>query len=146
MQRVVRRNCVFFLSAFRRGDTKGLKFEVAFRIAVLFVSPPAGFPARGFLFSDRRCLLRDSSYPHSDTGFRLNRKHCGYWQAFLHDLVTRELGRELAVMIPRPNGNASEGAEAVASPVLSMSCPGSAGLIVAARIAGAGLDRNGASA
>ncbi len=146
MQKVVRRNCVFFLSAFRRGDTKGLKFEVAFRIGVLFVSPPAGFPARGFLFSDRRCLLRDSSYPHSDTGFRLNRKHCGYWQATLHDLVTRELGGVFPLMVAGANGNASEGAEAVPCPVFGMSCPGNAGLIVAARIAGAGLDRNGASA
>ena len=108
MQKVVRRNCVFFLSAFRRGDTKGLKFEVAFRIGVLFVSPPAGFPARGFLFSDRRCLLHDSSYPHSDTGFRLNRKHCGYWQAFLHDLVTRELDGELPLMITGANRDASD--------------------------------------
>ena len=146
MQKVVRRNCVFFLSAFQRGDTKGLKFQSGFQDWRPVCIPPAGFPARGFLFSDRRCLLRDSSYPHSDTGFRLNRKHCGYWQAFLHDLVTRELGRELALMIPRPNGNASEGAEAVPCPVFGMSCPGNAGLIVAARIAGAGLDRNGASA
>ncbi len=50
MQKVVRRNCVFFLSAFRRGDTKGLRFVVAFRIGVLFVPPPPVSPRGGFYF------------------------------------------------------------------------------------------------
>ena len=131
---------------FGEGIQRALSFAWLSGLASCLFPPPAGFPARGFLFSDRRCLLRDSRYPHSDTGFRLNRKHCGYWQAFLHDLVTRELGGVFALMIAGANGNASEGAEAVPCPVFGMSCPGNAGLIVAARIAGAGLDRNGASA
>lgn len=75
MQKVVRRNCVFFLSAFRRGDTKGLSFSVAFRIGVLFASPPRRFPRAGVSIfrsslSAPRFQLSTQRYrisPHSQT-------------------------------------------------------------------------------
>ena len=51
MQRVVRRNCVFFLSAFRRGDTKGLKFVGGFQDwRPVCIPPPPVSPRGGFYF------------------------------------------------------------------------------------------------
>lgn len=51
MQRVVRRNCVFFLSAFQRGDTKGLKFRSGFQDwRPVCIPPPPVSPRGGFYF------------------------------------------------------------------------------------------------
>lgn len=50
MQRVVRRNCVFFLSAFRRGDTKGLEFERLSGLVSCLCPPPPVSPRGGFYF------------------------------------------------------------------------------------------------